>query len=64
MRPAGAQEVKHNMPSTTCPACGIDYGPLDDMRFRSGNWVDKKTGEEYDQVCERCHREGRVTRAK
>jgi len=52
------------MKSITCPACGIDYGPLDDMRFRSGNWVDKKTGEEYDQVCERCHREGRVTRAK
>jgi hypothetical protein len=39
--------------TTECPCCGTVYDPLDDMRFRGGNWVDKETGEEYGQICER-----------
>ena len=46
----------------TCPCCGEQYDELDDMRFRAGNWVDKETGEEYDAICERCHRDGRCWR--
>jgi hypothetical protein len=34
----------------------------DEMRFRSGNWVDKETGEEHGQICERCHRDKRCYR--
>lgn len=48
--------------TTECPCCETVYDPLDDMRFRSGNWVDKETGEEYGQICEQCHRAGRCYR--
>lgn len=47
---------------TDCPCCGDTYDEIDDMRFRAGNWVDRETGEQYDQICEECHREGRCYR--
>ncbi len=45
---------------TTCDRCQKRYGPLDDMRFRAGNFREEQpdgTVETYDQLCEDCHRE-------
>lgn len=47
---------------TECPCCGEEYDEIDDMRFRSGNWVDRETGQQYDFICERCHRQSRCYR--
>lgn len=48
------------MPEVTCPRCQQTFDALDDMRFRSGEFVEHFVGGGraiYDTLCEDCHRE-------
>lgn len=56
-------EVNSKMTEITCPSCERTFiKEYHNERMRAGNWVDKETGEKYDQICEECHREGRCWR--
>jgi len=54
----GRWEVISQMGDVQCPRCeevfNTRYNPV---RFRAGSFYDPERDEEYEQVCEDCHRE-------